>query len=63
MLCSVKVDSGKGGMQVAKTEKCNFASKIHVFRAAKRMSQQELADLVGVSRQMIIQLERLEVLS
>ncbi len=35
-----------------------FESKIHVYRAAKRMTQQELADLVGVSRQTIIQLER-----
>lgn len=39
-------------------DKYKFDSKIHVFRATKRMSQQELADLVGVSRQTIIQLER-----
>ena len=38
--------------------KYKFDSKIHVYRATKRMSQQELADLVGVSRQTIIQLER-----
>lgn len=38
--------------------KYTFESKIHVYRAMKRMSQQELADLVGVSRQTIIQLER-----
>lgn len=43
---------------MAKIEKYKFVSKIHVFRAAKRMSQKELADLVGVSRQTIIQLER-----
>ncbi|MBL1228185.1 helix-turn-helix transcriptional regulator [Enterococcus sp. BWB1-3] len=35
-----------------------FESSIHVFRAMKRMTQQELADKVGVSRQTIIQLER-----
>lgn len=35
-----------------------FDSKIHVYRATKRMTQQELADLVGVSRQTIMQLER-----
>lgn len=45
-------------MQVAKKDKYKFDSKIHMFRAARRMSQQELADLVGVSRQTIIQLER-----
>lgn len=43
---------------MAKKDKYKFESKIHVFRATKRMSQQELADLVGVSRQTIIQLER-----
>lgn len=36
----------------------SFDSKIHVFRAAKRMTQQELADKVGVSRQTIMQLEK-----
>ena len=35
-----------------------FDSKVHIYRATKRMSQQELADIVGVSRQTIIQLER-----
>ncbi|MEI5994783.1 helix-turn-helix transcriptional regulator [Candidatus Enterococcus mansonii] len=35
-----------------------FESCIHVWRARKRMTQQELADLVEVSRQTIIQLER-----
>lgn len=35
-----------------------FESSIHVYRAMKRMTQQELADLVKVSRQTIIQLER-----
>lgn len=43
---------------MAKKSKYKFDSKIHIFRATKRMSQQELADLVGVSRQTIIQLER-----
>jgi len=38
--------------------KYQFESKIHVYRATKRMTQQELADLIGVSRQTIIQLER-----
>ena len=33
-------------------------AKIHIYRATKRMTQQELADLVGVSRQTIMQLER-----
>lgn len=36
----------------------SFESKVHVYRAIKRMTQQELADLVGVSKQTIIQLER-----
>ncbi|WP_271495772.1 helix-turn-helix transcriptional regulator [Enterococcus sp. 5H] len=35
-----------------------FESHIHVYRAMERMTQQELADKVGVSRQTIIQLER-----
>ncbi|MDE6941379.1 MAG: helix-turn-helix domain-containing protein [Lachnospiraceae bacterium] len=35
-----------------------FDSKVHIYRATRRMSQQELADIVGVSRQAIIQLER-----
>ena len=43
---------------MAQKDRYKFESKIHVFRATKRMSQQELADLVGVSRQTIIQLER-----
>ena len=37
--------------------KYTFESKIHVYRATKRMTQQELADLVGVSRQTIMQLD------
>lgn len=38
--------------------KSSFESSIHVWRAKSRMTQQELADKVGVSRQTIIQLER-----
>ena len=44
--------------QMAGKGKYTFESKIHVYRATKRMTQQELADLVGVSRQTIMQLER-----
>lgn len=47
----------KGGEPLSKN-KYQFESKIHVFRATKRMTQQELADLVNVSRQTIMQLER-----
>lgn len=43
---------------MAKKSQYTFESKIHIYRATKRMSQQELADRVGVSRQTIIQLER-----
>ena len=43
---------------MAKKSKYAFESKIHGYRATRRMSQQELADLVGVSRQTIVQLER-----
>lgn len=43
---------------MTKKSKYAFESKIHIYRATKRMSQQELADLVGVSRQTIVQLER-----
>ena len=43
---------------MAKKNKYQFSSKIHIYRATKRMTQQELADLVGVSRQTIMQLER-----
>jgi len=38
--------------------KSSFESSIHVWRAKSRMTQQELADGVGVSRQTIVQLER-----
>lgn len=38
--------------------KYQFEIKIHVYRATKRMMQQELAALVGASRQTIMQLER-----
>jgi len=48
----------KGGASVASKDKYKFESKIHVYRATKRMTQQELAELVGVSRQTIMQLER-----
>lgn len=43
---------------MASNDRYKFESKIHVYRATKRMTQQELADLVGVSRQTIMQLER-----
>lgn len=43
---------------MARKSKYAFESKIHVYRATKRMTQQELANLVGVSRQTIMQLER-----
>lgn len=43
---------------MASKDRYKFESKIHVYRATKRMTQQELADLVGVSRQTIMQLER-----
>ena len=43
---------------MAGKSKDTFESKIHIYRATKRMTQQELADLVGVSRQTIRQLER-----
>ena len=48
----------EGGEQVAGKSKYTFESKIHVYRATKRMTQQELADLVGVSRQTIMRFER-----
>ena len=35
---------------MASKDRYKFDSKIHVYRAARRMTQQELADLVGVSR-------------
>lgn len=41
-----------------KKKQTDFESSIHVHRAMKRITQQELADNVGVSRQTIIQLER-----
>ena len=56
-LCSSKKIK-KGGVLVASKDRYRFESKIHVYRATKRMTQQELADLVGVSRQTIMQLER-----
>lgn len=43
---------------MSKKKNSSFESNIHVFRAMKRMSQQELADRVGVARQTIVQLER-----
>ncbi|OTN83924.1 cro/CI family transcriptional regulator [Enterococcus sp. 7E2_DIV0204] len=41
-----------------KKKNSSFESSIHVYRAMQRMTQQQLADKVGVSRQTIIQLER-----
>ncbi|MBO0423372.1 helix-turn-helix transcriptional regulator [Enterococcus plantarum] len=41
-----------------KKKNSSFESSIHVYRAIQRMTQQQLADKVGVSRQTIIQLER-----
>ncbi|GGD03259.1 helix-turn-helix transcriptional regulator [Enterococcus wangshanyuanii] len=41
-----------------KKKNSSFESSIHVWRARKRMTQQELADKVGVSRVTIVQLER-----
>ena len=35
-----------------------MTTEIHVWRAKKRMTQQELADRAGVSRQTIMQLEK-----
>ena len=43
---------------MAKKNRYSFDSKIHIYRATRRMTQQELADRVGVSRQSIMQLER-----
>ncbi|HIR60677.1 MAG TPA: helix-turn-helix transcriptional regulator [Candidatus Faecivivens stercoravium] len=43
---------------MAKKNRYSFDSKIHIYRATRRMTQQELADLVGVSRQTIMQLEK-----
>ena len=54
----ITVKNKKGGVSVASKDRYRFESKIHVYRATKRMTQQELADLVGVSRQTIMQLER-----
>ena len=44
--------------EVTSKNKSCFESHIHVYRAMKRMTQQELADRVHCSRQTIIQLER-----
>ena len=43
---------------MAKKNRYSFDRKIHIYRATRRMTQQELADLVGVSRQTIMQLEK-----
>lgn len=43
---------------MSKEKLSSFESSIHVYRAMQRMTQQTLADKVGVSRQTIIQLER-----
>ena len=45
----------EGGETMAGKSKYTFDSKIHVYRATRRMTQQDLADLVGVSRQTIMQ--------
>lgn len=45
----------KSGGEMEKEGK--FETTIHVERARKRMTQQELAEKVGVSRQTIIQIE------
>lgn len=39
-------------------KKYKMDTQIHVYRAKKRMTQQELADLAGVARQTIMQLEK-----
>lgn len=56
-ICQIIITAKKGGEPLSKN-KYQFESKIHVYRATKRMTQQELADLVVVSRQTIMQLER-----
>ena len=43
---------------MAKKNRYSFDSKIHIYWATRRMTQQELADLVGVSRQTIMQREK-----
>ena len=43
---------------MAGKSKYTFESKIHVYWATKRITQQELADLVGMSRQTIMRFER-----
>lgn len=43
---------------MVKKKNSRFESSIHVWRAKYRMTQQELADRVGVARVTIVQLER-----
>ncbi|MBU1219040.1 helix-turn-helix transcriptional regulator [Myxococcota bacterium] len=38
--------------------KLNIESQVHVFRAKKRITQQQLADAVGVTRATIVALEK-----
>ncbi len=52
------LSSFKGGNAMRKKKKSSFESSIHVYRAMARMTQQDLANRGGVSRQTIIQLER-----
>ena len=57
-ICKIIIVTAKKGGEPLSKNKYQFESKIHVYRATKRMTQQELADLAGVSRQTIMQLER-----
>lgn len=43
------LSSFKGGNAMRKKKKSSFESSIHVYRAMARMTQQDLANRVGVS--------------